>query len=322
MAFGTTETFDSEGDAYRRYPQIVIAFKNQLRKFRQLGIAPIAAAGQFGAPFAANGRRTGDRRHRGRRRPAGRAAPAARTTATSATTTRRTQRRRHQGMALPAILNEVISVTGTYPSRSRPGRTRRRPTRRRGHGQRPRSPGTASGSSTTGGIGQHRPGTGRQRTGGTGTARASDRHGGGTGRQRAPEPAAPTPAPSRRVDRPADQRRQSSTATASSARPTATSRPTSSPRRSTSRPSAATFLNVTSTAGTGIGGGGRRGTTPTTDPNQRNTFTAGGHVARRPREVTGAYALVSSALNYWANLNKTGVTVRRLPDPAGRGHAP
>ncbi len=49
FGFGTTETFDSEGSAFRRYPQIVIAFKNQLKKYRSLGIAPIIPAGQFGA---------------------------------------------------------------------------------------------------------------------------------------------------------------------------------------------------------------------------------------------------------------------------------
>ncbi len=47
MAFGTTETFQSEVDAFKRYPQVVISLKNELRKFRALGITPIASTGQF-----------------------------------------------------------------------------------------------------------------------------------------------------------------------------------------------------------------------------------------------------------------------------------
>ena len=53
MGFGTLETFDSEGSAFRKHKQVVIAFKNQLHRFRKLGITPVAAAGQFGAPAEA-----------------------------------------------------------------------------------------------------------------------------------------------------------------------------------------------------------------------------------------------------------------------------
>ena len=53
LAFGTTETFTSEYTAYKQYPQIVIALKDQLHRLRKLGIAPIAASGQFGAPLGA-----------------------------------------------------------------------------------------------------------------------------------------------------------------------------------------------------------------------------------------------------------------------------
>jgi hypothetical protein len=98
--FGTTETFDSEGSAYRRYPQIVIAFKNELKKYRKLGIAPIAASGQFGAPFAAG------------------ISSVTTTTGTTASGTNNVQNANIgdvNGISFPAILNEVISVTGTIP---------------------------------------------------------------------------------------------------------------------------------------------------------------------------------------------------------------
>ncbi len=47
FAFGTTQTFQTEVDAYRNYPQVVIALKNAYHKFLKEGIAPIAAAGEF-----------------------------------------------------------------------------------------------------------------------------------------------------------------------------------------------------------------------------------------------------------------------------------
>ncbi|HKM52940.1 MAG TPA: S8 family serine peptidase, partial [Isosphaeraceae bacterium] len=104
FAFGTQNTFQSEADAYKNYPQIVIALKNQLHKFRKLGIAPIAAAGQFGAPL-------------------GSSSSSSSTTSTSGTTTtgggfnnaNNSSLGDVNGMSLPAVLNEVISVTGTYP---------------------------------------------------------------------------------------------------------------------------------------------------------------------------------------------------------------
>src|SRR5208283_5343795 len=84
------------------YPQIVIALKNQLHRLRKLGIAPIAASGQFGAPLGATSSTTT-------------------TTATTTTTTAGNNSANNaslgddDGMSLPAVLNEVISVTGTYP---------------------------------------------------------------------------------------------------------------------------------------------------------------------------------------------------------------
>ncbi len=84
LGFGTIETFDAEGTAFRAFPQITIAFKNQLHRFRNLGITPVAAAGQLGVPFGLDenlfGELAGD----------------------------------VNGMTLPAVLNEVVSVTGTY----------------------------------------------------------------------------------------------------------------------------------------------------------------------------------------------------------------
>ena len=77
FGFGSTQTFDTEGTAFRQNKQLVIAYKNQLQRMRRLGITPIAAAGQFGDP---NDATLGN----------------------------------VNGEALPAILNEAISVTGNY----------------------------------------------------------------------------------------------------------------------------------------------------------------------------------------------------------------
>jgi hypothetical protein len=83
MGFGTSSTFDTEGSAFRKYKQIVLSLKSQASRMRRLGIAPIAAAGQFGVPQGS----------------------------TQVDATLGDQK----GMSLPAVLNEVISVTGTYP---------------------------------------------------------------------------------------------------------------------------------------------------------------------------------------------------------------
>jgi hypothetical protein len=70
IGFGSTQTFITEGIAYRLSKQLTIAFKGRLGQMRKLGNQPIAAAGNVGDP---------------------------------------------NGMSVPAIYNEVISVTGTYP---------------------------------------------------------------------------------------------------------------------------------------------------------------------------------------------------------------
>ncbi|MDB5351133.1 MAG: hypothetical protein JWN86_2380 [Planctomycetota bacterium] len=84
IGFGTTTTYQTETGPFKSFPQVTIAFKNQLSKFRALGIAPIAAAGQFGAP---QGVTVGG-------------------TASGGDVT---------GISFPAVLNEVVSVTGSYP---------------------------------------------------------------------------------------------------------------------------------------------------------------------------------------------------------------
>lgn len=80
--FGTTETYDTEGTAFRLFPQIVLSFKGQLTRLRRLGITQVAAAGQNGVEY--NG-----------------------TPVANAGTT--------QGISLPGVLNEVVSVSGVSP---------------------------------------------------------------------------------------------------------------------------------------------------------------------------------------------------------------
>ena len=79
MAWGTQTSFPTEGQAFAAYPQIVASFKQQMLRIRKLGIASLGAAGQFGIPY-------GD------------------TTTTTFTTGD------FNGMSMPAVLNEVVSV--------------------------------------------------------------------------------------------------------------------------------------------------------------------------------------------------------------------
>ena len=94
FAFGTVNTWDSEGLAYRSFPQLVTTYKTQFHRIRQLGIAPIAAAGQFGTPYSTSTTGTAGG-------------------STGATTT--AGNGDFNGMSLPALINEVISVSGVYP---------------------------------------------------------------------------------------------------------------------------------------------------------------------------------------------------------------
>ena len=86
IGFGTTFTFETEMTAYGldAYPQVVLGLKGVAHRLRRMGNQPIAAAGQFGIPVGSG--------------------QAASTTVGDL-----------KGEPLPAILNEVISVTGTYP---------------------------------------------------------------------------------------------------------------------------------------------------------------------------------------------------------------
>ena len=85
MAWGTQTSFPTEGQAYKAYPQVVASFKQQLAKIRKMGITTVAAAGQFGQQQGSSST----------------------TTTTTATTGD------FNGMSMPAVLNEVVSVGGT-----------------------------------------------------------------------------------------------------------------------------------------------------------------------------------------------------------------
>ena len=108
FAFGSTQTFQTEVDAYKNYPQVVIALKNQYHKFLKEGIAPIAAAGQFGAPLGAGApsSTTGG--------TTGGASSGSTTVVAGDNNADNSSLGDVNGMSLPAVLNEVISVTGVF----------------------------------------------------------------------------------------------------------------------------------------------------------------------------------------------------------------
>ncbi|HMB05237.1 MAG TPA: hypothetical protein VKP69_16050, partial [Isosphaeraceae bacterium] len=286
--FGTTETFDGEGSAYRRYPQIVIAFKNQLKKYRKLGIAPIAASGQFGAPFAA-----------GHSNVTG----ATTTTSNTAVGTNNVVNSNIgdvNGISFPAILNEVVSVTGTipFPYQTGPGGLPTQPPS--GVVPRPLPPllvsigstGIGNGTTTTTGgatangnllsaltAGNFPPGT----SGSTGTNLPelySDRILAAANRNVTTDFAAPA------LDIPTFRR--------TFVLPTT---------NGTTNPTTGTTIFT-------ING-------QTIDPTDHLTFQEGG-TSLSAGIVTGAYALVSSALDYWSKLNITGATADAyLTQPVG-----
>jgi hypothetical protein len=272
FGFGSQTTFTSEGVAYKQFPQIVIALKNQLKRYRHLGIAPIAAAGQFGNPLADS---TG-------------------TTTTGATGALGANNAGNNnvgdsnGMSLPAVLNEVVSVTGVipFPFVQTPSTLPTDPP----IGVTPRPPQpvliTAGSTATTGTAAGTTGGSplstlllgNTQATGTTGAAGATttttgvfiggipqnlyaDRVLASANRGVTTDYAAPA------VDVPTFRR---------------------------------TFNLGLITTGTAT-------TTTTTDPNDHLTFTEGG-TSLAAGITTGSFALVSSALNYWSNLNTNGVT--------------
>ncbi|WP_165227215.1 hypothetical protein [Aquisphaera insulae] len=114
FAFGTPETFTSEAMAFKEYPQIVIALKNQLRRFRKLGIAPVAAAGQFGAPLGSGGSSSNGNTGGGNT-GGNTGGNNSGTLAGGYNNSDNASLGDVNGMSMPAIFNETISVTGTYP---------------------------------------------------------------------------------------------------------------------------------------------------------------------------------------------------------------
>ncbi|WP_165065201.1 hypothetical protein [Paludisphaera rhizosphaerae] len=280
LAFGTTQTWTSEAQAYRNYPQIVIALKLQLKKFRSLGIAPIAAAGQFGSPLGlTSGGTTGNT---GGGNTGG-------TTTSNGTGLFRSNADSadigdNNGMSMPAILNETLSVTGTYPfpyttdATTTPLNT---PTGVIPYNQGPvlvfQNSLTIGGGSTdsnvTSGISA---GTNNTNVAANVTAFANsdfniwaDRIPGSVNRGITTDFAAPS------IDVPTFRRR----------------------------------LDTTTISGT---------TTTTNDDANRLTFTQVG-TSMSTGILTGAYSMVSSALNYWTNLNKAqGLTADAyLTTPVG-----
>ena len=256
FAFGTTQTFQSEVDAYKNFPQIVIALKNAYHKFLKEGIAPIAAAGEFGAPLgsassAASGTTTGT------------------TVATGDNNSDNSAVGDSNGMSLPAVLDEVISVTGVYsfPYDQTPGSP---PTDRvDGVLPNPRGPVLLLGSSLTiGGTASASSGTGG--TGATTTA---------TGFNANAELLA---APDFEIY---------------------ANRITGSANRSDATDFAAPALNVPTFRRRLLQQSISSATTTGTGTTVSNplTFTQSG-TSMSEAIVTGAYALVSSALTYWTNL--------------------
>ena len=276
FGFGSQTTFSSERTAYNQFPQLVISLKNQLHRYRKLGIAPIAAAGQYGNP---KGDSTGS----------------GATGATTATTTGtfgannagNTNVGDSNGMSLPAALNEVISVTGVIPFP---------------FVQTPASSPIDTPIGVTPSPGQPvliTAGT----TGTTGTTASSTNSSplsslllGNT----QPTPSTGTTATT------------TATGTFIDGIPQGlyTDRILASANRSATTDFAApavdiptfrrTFNLATTTTTTAT-------TATTTDPLDHLTFTEGG-TSLAAGIVAGSYALVSSALNYWTALNQTGVT--------------
>ncbi len=285
LAFGTSQTFETEQTAYKAYPQVVISFKNQLDKLLKVGIAPIAAAGQLGSTVGAG---------------AGVANPSVGATNNIEDTNRTVGD--VNGMSFPAILNEVISVTGTYPfifqdSASTPPTDPARTVTGRTigpiliFGNTVNTPGALGDSGTQGGT------TTTTGTGGTGTATAAggtnvlgqltgaEGFGGGT----------------------TGTTGGTTGATGGGPIITFSDRILGSVNRNSTTDFAAPALDAPTF---------RRffGNLDNFNP---NTFIEGG-TSISSAMVTGSYALVSSALDYWNQINKVGSTASAyLNTPVG-----
>ncbi len=286
FAFGTTQTFQTEVDAFKNYPQIVIALKNAYHKFLKEGIAPIAAAGEFGAPLGATGASSttggtggggaggggaGGGGAGGGGTTGSGAAPAGSAGANNADNAAVGD---SNGIALPAVLDEVISVTGVYsfPYDQTPASP---PTDQvNGVLPDPLGPILLLGNSLT--IG----GTASSSTGGTGGAGGGAGTTGGGFNANAQLLAA------------GDKEIYANRIVGAANRSNATDFAAPALNVPTFRRQ---FLNTTSSTTT-------TGTTSTVT--NHLTFTQVG-TSMAEAIVTGAYSLVSSALNYWTNLAKS-----------------
>jgi hypothetical protein len=272
--FGSQTTFQSERAAYNQFPQLIIALKNQLKRYRSLGIAPIAAAGQFGNPLNDT---------------SGAATTGAATTTTGAIGANNAGNNNvgdSNGISLPAILNEVISVTGVIPWPYVQTVSSLPTDVPIGVTPRPGQPilitaGSTATAGTTVGTGGSPLSTlllgNTAATGGTGTTVTTTATGTFIG-------GIPQGLYADRVLAAAN--RSVTTDFAAPAADIPTFRRTFN------------LATITTTTGT---------TTTTTDPNDHLTFTEGG-TSLSAGIVAGSFALVSSALNYWANMNTNGVT--------------
>ncbi len=310
MGFGSSETFVSEGDAYRRYPQEVIALKNQMSKLRKRGIAPIAAAGQFGAPFAAisssllgGGGGVGGGAGGGVGGGVGGGGGVGNNGLGFGNNNADNPNVGDvNGMALPAILNEVISVTGTIPFPFNTGP----------QGLPVSSPsmvnlgfvGIGFGPVLLFGNGAGIAGTGGTTTTGTGTTTT------GAGNINQPSPinqllAGNQPFPGTTGGANAGTGTGTGTGGGGGNNNNTnglfagifiTDRILAAANRSVTTDFAAPAVDVPTFRRRFAGDGGNS-----------NALQEGG-TSLAAGEVTGAYVLVQSALDYWSNLNKTGVT--------------
>ncbi len=265
FAFGTGQTFQSEVDAYKNYPQIVIALKNEYHKFLKEGIAPIAAAGQFGAPLG-TGTSSGST---GGTSSGSTSGTTGGTSLTGANNASNSKVGDSNGMSLPAVLNEVISVTGVYsfPYDQTPGSP---PTDQvDGVLPNPRGPILLLGDSLViGGVS-----TGRLRAGSSGTSAS------GFNANAQLLSAADYEIYANRIVGAANRSDTTDFAAPALNVPTF--------RRQ--------YISLTSTSSSTTSGTGTTLSNPL-------TFTQVG-TSMSAAIVTGAYALVSSALTYWTNLS-------------------
>jgi hypothetical protein len=274
FGFGSQTTFASERMAYNQFPQLIITLKNQFKRYRSLGIAPIAAAGQFGNPLADSSGTTG--------------AAGATTGVLGANNAGNNNVGDSNGMSLPAALNEVISVTGvipfpwvdtasTIPTDPPIGVTPSPPQPVLIGAGATGTTGTTAG--TTSGSPLSQLLLGNTQISGSTTGGATTTTTTGVFINGIPQ--------NLYADRVLASANRS--VTTDFAAP-AVDIPTF--RRTFNLATAATTTATTAT---------------TTDPLDHLTFTEGG-TSLSAGIVAGSYGLVSSALNYWINLNTTGVT--------------